>query len=161
MTSLRVPRPGGVTIDVSIPLWLVLLVRMSIALGLLAILGLILVSFLILAATDRGDGDGISTGPAISVIGGDFSSRPLEYTVSLTAGSEGADDLDKEWTLLLSSGNVHWANIVEGPKELAAGETGTFVLTFLFEPQPQAGEPVALRWDPGRKVTVSVPLGSP
>jgi hypothetical protein len=160
MTALpRLPRPGGITIEVTIPQWLVLLLRMSIGLVVLGILGLILLSFAFMAFRGTSDGSDTGwTGPSMTAVAGDFSSRPVEYTVQLTAGSEEAQDLDKEWTLLLSSGAVHWANVVEGPVRLAPGETGTFVLTFLFDPQVGAGEPVSLRWDPGRKVNAWVLL---
>lgn len=82
----------------------------------------------------------------------------MEYVVEVTAGDSEAKNLDREWTLLMSSGSVHWANVVDGPERLAPGETATLRLTFQFEPGPTEGTPVALRWDPGRRVTASVPL---
>lgn len=90
--------------------------------------------------------------------GGNFDSRPITYEVRLVGGTETAKDLDKEWTLLMSSGAVHWANVVEGPTRVAPGETASLTLIFLFEPMPNEGEPVALRWDPGRKVYASFGL---
>lgn len=162
MTALsRLPRPGGITIDVTIPQWLVLLVRLSIGLVVLAILGLLVVAVAASIVSDRGGGDGASTSSTLTDARGNFGARPLQDTVTLTVGSEPADDLHEEWTLLLSSGAVHWANIVEGPERLAPGETGTFVLTFLFEPQEREGDPVALRWDPRRRINASILLGGP
>ena len=155
----RLLRPRGITVDLAIPNWLVLLARMSVALFVLGVLALMLLSFALLAFRDDRGGDTVWTSPMLSVDESDFSARPPVFTVQLTAGSDGAKDLDREWTLLLSSGAVHWANVVEGPRTLAAGETGTFRLTFLFEPRPEYGEPVSLRWDPGRKVTAWVSLG--
>ena len=159
MTALpRLPRPGGITIEVVIPRWLGLLLRTSIAVFLAALLLFILVQAMLAVVRGKSDGDFASAGPALSLVAGDFSARPIEYTVQLTAGSEEARGLDNEWTLLLSSGAVHWANVVEGPDSLKPGETETFRLTFLFDPRPEYGEPVSLRWDPQRKVTASLML---
>lgn len=153
----HLPRPSGVVIDVSIPRWLVNLARLSIALWIIGILALIVIG-VVFAAWSRGIEVSSSQGPAMGVTRQDFSARPITYEVQVTAGSETAKDLDKEWTLLLSSGSIHWANVVEGPTKLAPGESATLTLTFLFDPQPPEGEPVSLRWDPGRKITASADL---
>ena len=153
----HLPRPSGVVIDVAIPRWLVRIARVSVAVWIVGIFALLVVGA-VFAAWSRGTETSSSEGPALAVTGQDFSARPITYQVRVTAGSEPTDDLDKEWTLLLSSGSIHWANIVEGPTKLAAGESAALTLTFLFDPQAREGQPVALRWDPGRKVTASVDL---
>ena len=158
-TLKRVVRPSGITVDVAIPRWLLQLLRMSIALWLIGVLVLILVGFALIAVRDIGSSSGLVwQSPGMSLVRGDFTARPIQYQVQLTAGSEPAEDLDREWTLLLSSGSTHWANVVDGPKRLEPGETGTFTLTFQFEPQAVYGEPVAIRWDPERKVNSSLSM---
>jgi hypothetical protein len=153
----HLPRPSGVVIDVSIPRWLVSLARLSIAVGIIGILLLVLFG-MVFFGWNKGSGDSVSESPSLAVTRANFDSRPVEYQVHVTAGTKEASSLDKEWTLLLSSGSIHWANVVEGPTKLAPGESATLTLTFLFDPQPQEGQPVALRWDPARKVTASVGL---
>lgn len=151
----HVPRPTGMVIDVAVPRWLIRIGRVSIAVWLIGLLGLIVIGAVFAA---WGTETSSSTGVAVSLSGGNFDSRPITYEVRLVGGTETAKDLDKEWTLLMSSGAVHWANVVEGPTRVAPGETASLTLIFLFEPMPNEGEPVALRWDPGRKVYASFGL---
>lgn len=151
----HIPRPTGMVIDVAVPRWLVRIGRVSIAVWVIAILGLILVSVLFAAwRTETSSSRGVS----VSLVSTNFEARPIAYEVRVIGGAETAKDLDKEWTLLMSSGMVHWANVVEGPTKVAPGETASLTLIFLFEPMPNEGEPVALRWDPGRKVYASFGL---
>lgn len=150
----HVPRPRGVVIDIAFPRWLVLLMRVAVSLPIIGILGLIVLGLVVSASPESS----VWQGPALAMTDGAFTARPITYQLRVTAGSDTAKDLDKEWTLLMSSGAVHWANVVEGPAKLASGETGSLTLTFLFEPTPAEGEPVALRWDPGRQVGASLEL---
>lgn len=144
---------GGIEIDVAFPRWLVLVIRITVALLVIGILGLVV--FGLVFSRSR---ESASHGPALGLTRDGFASRPITYEVQITAGSETAKDLNKEWTLLMSSGAVHWANVVDGPARLEPGESASLVLTFLFEPAPGEGEPVALRWDPGRKLGASLEL---
>ncbi len=148
---------GGIEIDVAFPLWLLRLGRISVAVWLFGVLALIVLGAIFEAWTDSTK-TSVSTGPALAMTGDGFTARPITYQIRVTAGSEAAKDLGREWTVLMSSGAVHWANVVDGPARLEPGESASLVLTFLFEPAPGEGEPVALRWDPGRKLGASLEL---
>lgn len=152
-----IPKPDGIVIDVAVPRWLTRVLRLSVGAWIVAILAMVVVMAALGAwvfSTDSAEGRGIGLAVSHSA----FDNRPVEYIVEVTAGDSEAKNLDREWTLLMSSGSVHWANAVDGPERLAPGETATLRLTFQFEPGPAEGTPVALRWDPGREVTASVPL---
>lgn len=154
----QLPRPTGIVIEIAFPRWLVRIGRVSIAAWLVGVLAFMV--FAVAVATwSGGVRTSSSTGPSLAVTGTGFGERPITYEVRVSAGSEAAKDLDKEWTLLMTSGAIHWANVVEGPTKLASGESASLTLTFLFEPMATEGEPVALRWDPSREVTASIPLG--
>ena len=156
----HLPHPTGIVIDIAFPRWLVRLGRISIAIWIIGILALIVFAA-VFAAWSGGTSTSSDTGPAVAVTGTGFSDRPVTYEVRVTAGPESAKNLDKEWTLLMSSGAIHWANVVEGPTNLAPGETASLTLTFLFEPTASEGAPVALRWDPGRQIMASIELSRP
>ena len=151
----HLPRPAGMVIDVAVPRWLIRVGRFSVAVWLVAILGLIVLGAIF---ATRGGETSSSSGVSVSLTGANFEARPITYDIRVAGGSETMKGLDREWTLLMSSGMVHWANVVEGPTKVAPGETASLTLIFLFEPAPGEGEPVALRWDPGRKVMVSMEL---
>lgn len=151
----HLPQPAGMVIDVAVPRWLIRIGRFSVAVWLVAILGLIVLGAIF---ATRGGETSSSSGVSVSLTGANFEARPITYDIRVAGGSETMKGLDREWTLLMSSGMVHWANVVEGPTKVAPGETASLTLIFLFEPAPGEGEPVALRWDPGRKVMVSMEL---
>ncbi|HNM78613.1 MAG TPA: hypothetical protein PKI89_09620 [Tepidiformaceae bacterium] len=150
----RLLSPPGAVIDVAIPRWLVGSLRLIVAGAILGALALAAGALVV----QRGGSDHATAGGAFELVAARFEDRPVRYEVRVTAAARPMERLDREWTLLLSSGSVHWANVVEGPARLAAGQSATVVLSFAFEPTPAEGEPVALRWDPDRKVTASVDL---
>lgn len=152
-----IPKPDGIVIDVAVPRWLTWVLRLSVGAWIFAILAMVVVMAALgawISSSYSAEGRGIGLAVSHSA----FENRPVEYIVQVTAGDSEAKDLDRDWTLLMSSGSVHWANVVDGPVRLDPGETATLRLTFQFEPSPAEGTPVALRWDPDRKVTASVPL---
>lgn len=151
----HLPQPAGMVIDVAVPRWLIRIGRFSVAVWLVAILGLIVLGAIF---ATRGGETSSPRDVAVSLTGANFEARPISYDIRVAGGAETMKGLDREWTLLMSSGMVHWANVVEGPTKVAPGETALLTLIFLFEPAPGEGEPVALRWDPGRKVMVSMEL---
>ncbi|MCC7364377.1 MAG: hypothetical protein IT303_08380 [Dehalococcoidia bacterium] len=152
----RVPVPehvsGGIGITVTLPRWLARVAQVGVG-----VLLLLLIAGAVLGMMVSGSSGGSSSGASfgIGVRERSQTATALQLALEVTVGPGDETYPGEGWSVLFADGAVSRGRVVSGPPEFAPDTVSRVVIEFGAREDAQ---PVALRYDPGGELGMSVPL---